>query len=165
MVGASFSVFGLVVVELQRGVRNDVDDAGGLAIDDCAGKLAAGDEFFCEQIVAERPIAGGQLLRRVRLIGLDDEDADAGAFAHGFEHIGRRQNVGAGGVLALDHLAVGYRHTNSADDLLGQLLVHGQRRRQHAGMRIGNLQIFEDALDLPILAPAAMQSVETGVWF
>ena len=51
----------------------------------------------------------------------------------------------------------------AAIDVLGARLVHRQRRGEHAGMRVGNAQPFEHALDAAVLAPAAVQRVEGDV--
>ncbi len=49
------------------------------------------------------------------------------------------------------------------EDVLGALLVHGERRGQDARMGVGHPQQFEQALHAAILAPAAMQRVEDDI--
>src|SRR6185437_6838488 len=49
------------------------------------------------------------------------------------------------------------------EHILGALLVHGERRVQHARMGVGNPQKFQHALNAAIFAPPAMQRVEHHV--
>src|SRR6185312_733822 len=60
-------------------------------------------------------------------------------------------------------LGLGDGNARGLGDLLGLLLVHRQRRGQHARMGVGNGQIFENTLDGSILAERAMQRVETDI--
>ena len=42
-------------------------------------------------------------------------------------------------------------------------LLHGERRGEHAGMRVGDAQDLQQALDRAVLAEAAVQRVEGDV--
>ncbi len=95
---------------------------------------------------------------------LDDDNAEARPFVDRLHHIGRRHRV-----VVLDGEAVRRpwiprpEFRGAPRDLLRLRLVHGQRRGEHAGMRIGNAEIFEDALDRAILAERTVQRVEGDV--
>ena len=102
-------------------------------------------------------------LRRMRLVLLDDDDAEARAFVDRLHHIGRLHRVLVLDGEAVDHLRFRHRNADRLGDLLGLLLVHGKRRGEHAGMGVGNAQIFEDALDGAVLAERPMQRVEDDV--
>ena len=65
--------------------------------------------------------------------------------------------------MAIHDARLRHRNAGSLGDMLGLRLVHGKRRSQHAGMRIGNFEIFEDALDRAVLAEGPMQRVEGHV--
>ena len=65
--------------------------------------------------------------------------------------------------LEFHELAFRHRHAGLAEDGLGFLLVHGKRRGEHAGMRIGNLQCLKHGGTAAILAPLAVQGVEGHV--
>ena len=56
-----------------------------------------------------------------------------------------------------------HRQPGGGEDLLRALLVHRQRRGEHAGMGVGDPEPLEDALDAAVLAPAAVQRVEGDV--
>jgi hypothetical protein len=53
-----------------------------------------------------------------------------------------------------------HRQASGAINLFGLHLVHRQCRSEHPGMRVGNAQPLQNALNAAILAPAAMQGVE-----
>ena len=57
------------------------------------------------------------------------------------------------------------RHADSGrgEHRLGLVLLHGERRGQHAGVRIGNAQDLEDSLHGPVLADAPVQRVQRDV--
>src|SRR5690606_10335494 len=55
------------------------------------------------------------------------------------------------------------RQVRRREHLFRPRLVHRQGRGEHAGMRVGNPQPFEDALDASVLAPATMQRVEDDI--
>ena len=71
--------------------------------------------------------------------------------------------------MALERLAArhelrfGDRHAGGLHDVLGALLVHGERGREHARMRVGNAEHLEDALHAAVLAELAVQRVEAGI--
>ncbi len=161
VLGASGSVFCFVVVEFYR--RNDLDDPERVLADHRAGQLLAGDIALAQQPLAVGPVRPGELLGRV-LMGLgDDEDADARAFGNRLDDIGPRQRMGFRGVLARHHHAFGNRHPGIGHRHLGDVLLHGERRGEHAGMAVGNLQDFQDALDGAVLAGPAVQHVEGDI--
>ena len=54
-------------------------------------------------------------------------------------------------------------HPGGAKKLLGAIFSHGERRGEHAGMRIGNPQHFQNALHDAVLAKTPVQRVEGNV--
>jgi hypothetical protein len=54
-------------------------------------------------------------------------------------------------------------HPGGAKKLLGAIFSHGERRGEHAGMRIGNPQHFQNALHDAVLAKTPVQRVEGDV--
>ena len=64
----------------------------------------------------------------------------------------------AGGDQALRH-----RDAGRAKQLLGHVLLHRQRRGQHAGMAVGDGENFQHALQGAILARPPVQDVERHV--
>ena len=95
----------------------------------------------------------------------DDIDSDRRAFVVGLHDIGRGQDMPRLNLFPRGKLAFDHRQTGGLVDLFGLDLVHRKGRGQHPGMRIGNAQPFQNALDAAILAPTAMQGVETDVGF
>ena len=65
--------------------------------------------------------------------------------------------------LARHEHRLGDGHAGELHDVLGPLLVHGERRRKNARMRVGNRKHFEDALHAAVLAEAAVQRVEAHI--
>ena len=61
--------------------------------------------------------------------------------------------------------AFGHRHPEFGDNALCEILVHGKRRRQNAGMSIGYTKYFEHALDAAIFTPATVQGVKADMRF
>ena len=59
--------------------------------------------------------------------------------------------------------AVHHRQTGHAQRVLGPGLVHRQGGCQHAGMGIGQVQPFQDALDTTVFPEPAMQGVENDI--
>ena len=64
---------------------------------------------------------------------------------------------------AIEQAAAGNHHARRRQHGLGPVLVHGQRRGQHAGVGIGNGQGLEHPLHTAVLAPHAVQGVEGDV--
>ena len=71
--------------------------------------------------------------------------------------------MGGGEFETAHDLGFRHRHAIGLGNPLGLLLVHRQRRRQNAGMGVGDLQIFQDALDGAILAKRSMQRIERHI--
>jgi hypothetical protein len=72
--------------------------------------------------------------------------------------------VGGGSLGARHDHGFGHRHlADGRHDGLRALFMHRQRRREHAGVRVGQLQTFEDALYAPVFAELAVQGVEANV--
>ncbi|MNL74435.1 hypothetical protein D3C87_2000730 [compost metagenome] len=70
-------------------LRDDFGDAERLVAHDTTGQFAAGDITLDHDSVAVTPFARCHHLRRMRLIFLDDDDTEAGAFAHRLDDIWR----------------------------------------------------------------------------
>ena len=66
---------------------------------------------------------------------------------------------------SVDQLAFGHRNAGGAENRLRLFLVHGERRSEHARMRIGNLQRLEDRRHAAVLAPLAVQRIEGDIGF
>ena len=92
MFRSALGVFRVVVVEAV--VRNDFNHVERLVAAHPAGQLAAGDVALDHDDVAIGPVVGEELLRRVRRVVVDDEDAEARALVRRLHHIGRRHDVG-----------------------------------------------------------------------
>ena len=69
----------------------------------------------------------------------------------------------AGGLVTIDDDAVRDRHARGLQHHLGEVLLHGQRRSEHAGMGVGNAQDFQHALDRAVLADPPVQRIEGDV--
>ena len=128
-----------------------------------ACQLAPVDVALDHHPVAIGPFIGRDDLRRMRLVCLDDDDAEARPLGHRLDHIGRLHRVLGGKIVPVHDLGFGDRNAVGLRQPLGHVLVHGDGRRQNAGMGIRNLEKFEDALDRAILAERAMQRVEGDV--
>ena len=66
-------------------------------------------------------------------------------------------------LLARGEPAFGDRQPGGGEDLLRLHLVHGHGGRHDPGMRVGNFEPLQQALDAAVLAPAAMKGVEHHV--
>ena len=75
--------------------------AVGLAVDHRAGEFAARHEGLGQHDVAMGPVRAADLLRGVAAVRLDDDDADRGSLVDGLQHIGRRQDVALGRLVAV----------------------------------------------------------------
>ena len=109
------------------------------------------------------PVRPGQFLGRMGMLLSDNEDPDAGAFRDRLDDIGARQRVRLGGLQPRDDQTIRHGDACCGHHHLGAVLLHRQRRRQHAGMAIGNAQNFHHTLNGSILAWAAMQQIERGI--
>jgi len=156
--GASWSIFCLVVVKFYR--RNDLDDPQRVLADHCTGEFFAGDIALAQQPLAIGPVRPVEFLGRVFMSLGDEEDPDAGALGDRLDHVGARQRMGFRHVPAQHHLAFGDRHPGIGHCHLGEVLLHGERGSEHAGMAVGDLENFQDALDGAVLARPAVQKVE-----
>ena len=58
---------------------------------------------------------------------------------------------------------LGDRNAGRRGDALRLVLVHGERRGEHAGMRVGDAEDLEHALDRAVLAERPVQRVEDDV--
>ncbi len=113
--------------------------------------------------IAVLPVGRADDLRRMRLTLMHDDDAEARTFVDRLDDIWRLHRMLALDGEAIGHLRFRHRNPGRPGDLLGLLLVHGERRSQHAGVRVGNAQIFEDALNGAVLAEGTMQRIEGNV--
>ena len=68
-----------------------------------------------------------------------------------------------GGLERDDDPVLGDRDAGGCGDALRLLLVHGERRGEHAGMRVGDVEDLQQALDRAVLAEGAVQGVEDDV--
>ncbi len=163
MPGAAWGVFRLVVVKA-RG-RQDFDDVEGLLPHHRAGELLAGDERLAQHLFPERPIVPVELLGRMLVILLDDEDADARALRQRLDDVGSRQHVAFHRLEPRHHHSVRDRDARPAEHRLGEVLLDGERGRQHPGMRVGDADDLQNALDGAVLARPAVQEIERNVGF
>ncbi len=69
----------------------------------------------------------------------------------------------AADVEAAHHLRLSHRNAGRLGNPLRTLLVHGESRREHAGMRVGNFEIFEDALNGAVLSERTMERIEDDI--
>ena len=61
------------------------------------------------------------------------------------------------------HDILGDRDAGGAEQRLGEILLHGERGGQDAGMAVGNAEDFQNALQRAVLAGPAVQHVEGDV--
>ena len=91
-------------------------------------QLAAGDILLDEQhvghVVAELRRAVGALDHQV--------DPDRGALVVRLHHVGRRHRVAPAHLLLADEPPGRHRQAGGGEDRLGAVLVHGERRGEHA---------------------------------
>ncbi len=69
--------------------RNDINHIERLIAAHPASQLAPGDITLDHDDVAMGPIVGIELLRRMRCVGIDDDDAEARPLVRRLDHIGR----------------------------------------------------------------------------
>src|SRR5271165_7125263 len=100
-----------------------------------AGQLLARDESFSQQRIAVRPVFPADLLRRMRAILLDDDNAEGRSLVDRFQHVRRLEDMAARGLMAIDRDALRDRHAGGLKDGFGEVLLHRKRRCEHAGMR------------------------------
>ncbi len=127
-------------------------------------ELLAVDEFLDQHVLAKGPFGIEQLFGRAVGAFANDEHADRGALRVRLDHVRRRHRMRLRRLAAMHQLAVGERQSGLREDRLGLVLIHGDGGSEHAGMRVGELQIVEHALRASILAPLAVQGVEDGGW-
>mmetsp|Transcript_29190 Transcript_29190/g.56416 ORF Transcript_29190/g.56416 Transcript_29190/m.56416 type:complete len:273 (-) Transcript_29190:7778-8596(-) len=148
-------VFGVVIVPA---IGDDVGHAQGPLPHHRCGQLATRrvglDHDVLRHILSQLRRAVGVLVHQI--------NADAGPFVVGFNHIGRRHHVGGTHITGGHDHAVHDGQSCGAVDVLCPLLVHGQRRGQHARMRVRHADPFQQPLDAAIFAPTAMQAVQDG---
>ena len=96
---------------------------------------------------------------------LDDDDADRRAFVDRLDDIGRLKHVALGRLVPADGQPLGHRHARRRQHDFGRVLLHGEGRGEHAGMRVGDAQHLENALNGPVLADPPMQRVKGDVGF
>ncbi len=151
-------VLGIVVIPP---IRDDVGHPERPVAHDGCGQLAARHIGLDHHVVGH---VGAQLRWAVRVLE-HQIDADAGPFVVGLDHIGRRHHMACAHVTGRYDHAVDHRQTGGAVHVLGALFVHGQRRGQHTGMRIGHPNPFQQTLNAAVFAPTAMQAVQDGIRF
>ena len=154
-------VLRFVIVE--GGVGDDFGNAEDFLAHHRAGEFAARDVAFHHHLVAEVPFRRSEFGRRPVVTLAHDENADGRALAHRLDDIGWVHDVAIGRLLARHDNAFGNGKPRRAEDGLRPLLVHGERGSEHARMRVGHAQDFEQALHATILAPAPMQRIEGDV--
>ena len=118
-------IFRLIVVEAV--VLHDFDDGQGAVAHHRAGQFAAGNEGLDQHGLVERPFGRIELLRRVLVLGGDDEDADRGSFGIGLDHIGPGNEMFARRLAPMHPHPAGHRHAGLGQHALGHGLVHGER--------------------------------------
>ena len=92
-----------------------------------------------------------------------DEHPNARALRDRLDDVGRRQHVAFGHLEPRRYQPLGHRHVGGAKQVLGDVLLHGERRRHHAGMAVRDRQNFEHALQRAVLARSPVQHVEGNV--
>jgi hypothetical protein len=93
----------------------------------------------------------------------EDQFVDGRSLADGFHDVGRLQDVLPRHLSPVGDDAFRHRNAGPLHHEFGLVLVHRERRREDARMRVGNAQYLEEALDGPVLADFAMQGIEGGV--
>ena len=78
-------------------------------------------------------------------------------------HVGQRQRIGGFEFVGRHDAPARDRQPGGGEHRLRRDLVHRERGGAHAGMRVGNRQPVEHALDRAVLAEAAVQRVEHRV--
>jgi hypothetical protein len=144
--------------------RHDFGHSQRFVALDSAGQFATGNIALHHDFFAERPLLAGKPLRRVRLVSRNYDHAKGRAFRDWLDHIRRRQDVLGGCLSAGDDAMLGHRNSGCGGNTLRLMLVHGERRGEHAGMGVGNVQDLQHALDRAVLAIGSMQGIEDGIW-
>src|SRR5438105_5603357 len=158
-------VFRYVVEE--GALREDFDDRqrGEVVVpDDRDGELAALQLFLYQR---PRVVPQGEGDGSWQIGGMShNRCAHAGSARNRFDE--RRDSDRSRGIEILLRRA-GHddaaRHVEARcrEDRLRDLLVHGERRREHARSGVGDADGVEQTLDAPVLPPCPMQSVEDDV--
>ena len=92
-----------------------------------------------------------------------DRDPDAGTLVDGLHDIGRLYHVPRQHVGKAMHGPFRAADADGAQQPFGQRLVHGDRRRRHARMGVGDAQMLQNTLDDAVLAAASVQRIEGDV--
>ena len=153
-------VFGLVVVEALR--RRDVGDGQRAVAQDADGQLPAGDVFLHQRVRSPNRQVAATSARRLppwRMISTPTEEPSFTGLTTYGSGIGSASASSATGITrpARHGQPGGHEHR------LRRLLVHRDGGGADAGMRIGNAEPVQHALDRAVLAEAAVQRVEHHV--
>ena len=135
MARATRRIFGIIIIPA---ISDDFGDAQGAIPQNCGGQLASLGKGFDHNNVRHRRV---QLWRRVRAIH-DQVHPNRRSFGIWFNHIGWRHHMARTDIAFGRKNAVNDRQTIAAVNFFRPLLVHRQRRRQNARMRIRDMQPF-----------------------
>ena len=117
-----------------------------------------------QKLVAVGPILAPDLLRRMRAVLLDDDDAERRALARPASARKAARSTWRRAASWRSTVTPSATGTPAArEHRLGAVLLHGERRGEHAGMGVRNSQDLEQTLDRAVLADRAMQRVEGDV--
>lgn len=137
---------------------DDFDDGESDVVEDGDGELAALDEFLDEEIGAER----GGLGDGLGGFGLrfHDVNADAGAFARGFDDEGSRKAWKDGAVGGVENFGGGSRDVfrEKFDFRFG--FIEGDAAAGDACAGVGDAEIFELLLKIAVFAEGSVDEIE-----
>src|SRR5690606_8845005 len=128
-----------------------------------AGEFTARNVTLRHDFLAEIPFRRGEFFRRTIVAFADDEDTDRRSLAHRLDDIRRVHHMTERCLRARHNNAFGNGQARRTENLLRTLLVHGECGCEHTGMGVGNAEHLEQALNAPVLTPAAMQRIESDI--
>ena len=153
----------LVHVIVEALLRDDLDGGQRLPVQHAHIDLTAPDVLLHHHALQAQ--VGLQRVGKLRL-GIGDGHADGGTAVHGLDdHRQLRLRDDAGDLLLSVCMGLPCRgaHAQRRNNLLGQILVHGQRAAQTAAAGVGHAQQIQRRLDAAVLAARAVQAQEHHV--